>query len=109
MPVIRENVISGFHSRVAREPALGVVPLRRLGGQGAGRERIGCRVILEHGVSPPSAVGEPLAVLHHEVDVMLGGWHRRRGAETGNGTNSRALSSLIEMAYSHVKARVENG
>ena len=29
VPVISENVISRLHSRVAREPALGVVPLRR--------------------------------------------------------------------------------
>ena len=41
VPVIRENVISCLHDRVAREPALGVVPLRRLVSQGAGRERIG--------------------------------------------------------------------
>ena len=78
MPVIRENVISRLHHRVAREPALGVVPLRRLASQGAGRERIGCSVIVEHGVSPPAAVREPLAVLHHEVHIMLGTWHRRR-------------------------------
>ena len=79
VPVIRENVISCLHARVAREPALGVVPLRRLASQSAGLERIGCSVILEHGPSPPSAVREPLAVLHHEVDVMLGTWHRRCG------------------------------
>src|SRR5438034_1723909 len=36
LPVVRENVISGLHDRVAREPALGVVPLRRLVSQGAG-------------------------------------------------------------------------
>jgi len=53
MPVIRENVISRLHHRVAREPALGVVPLRRLASQGAGRERIGRSVIVEHGVSHP--------------------------------------------------------
>src|ERR1700676_2786716 len=53
MPVIRENVISCLHPRVAREPALGVVPLRRLASQGAGRERIGCSVIVEHGISHP--------------------------------------------------------
>src|SRR5229473_1539337 len=79
MPVIRENVISCLHHRVAREPALGVVPLWRLASQGAGRERIGCSVIVEHGPSPPAAVREPLAVLHHEVHVMLGTWHCRRG------------------------------
>src|SRR5205823_14996350 len=36
LPVVRENVISCLHDRVAREPALGVVPLRRLVSQGAG-------------------------------------------------------------------------
>ena len=30
LPVLRENVISRLHYRVAREPALGVVRLRRL-------------------------------------------------------------------------------
>jgi hypothetical protein len=30
LPVLRENVISCLHYRVAREPALGVVRLRRL-------------------------------------------------------------------------------
>src|SRR6476660_7489900 len=79
MPVFRENVISGLHRRVAHEAALGVVPLRRLSGRGAGRERIGCGVIVEHGVTPPAAVRESLAVLHHEVDVMLGTRHRRGG------------------------------
>src|ERR1700674_1077278 len=74
VPVIRENVISCLRHRVAREPALGVVPLRRLVSQGAGRDRIGCRDIEEHGASPPAAVHEPLAVLDHEVDVMLGAW-----------------------------------
>src|SRR5215472_17059172 len=77
MPVFRENVVSCLYSRVASEPALGVVPLRRLASQGAGRERIGCSVIVKHGPSPPAAVREPLAVLHHEVDVMLGAGHRR--------------------------------
>src|SRR5579863_9921826 len=78
MSVIREDVISRLHARVAREPALGVVPLRRLASHGAGRERIGSSVIVEHGVSPPAAVREPLAVLHHEVHIMLSTWHPRR-------------------------------
>src|SRR6516164_7171375 len=79
VPVIRENVISCLYDRVAREAALGIVPLRRLVGQGAGPERIGCSIILEYGPSPSAAVREPLAVLHHEIDVMLGAWHRRCG------------------------------
>src|SRR5258707_11063538 len=67
--VLRENVIFCLHDRVAREPALGVVRLRRLVGLGAGRERTGRGVIIEHGPSPSAAVREPLAVLHHEVHV----------------------------------------
>src|SRR5580698_5749630 len=78
VPVIGENVISCLHCRVAREPALGVVPLGWFVFQGGGRERIGPRVILECTVTPSAAVGEPLAVLHHEINVMLGAWHRRR-------------------------------
>ena len=39
VPVIRENVISCLHDRVARVAALGVVRLRRLVGQGAGPKR----------------------------------------------------------------------
>src|SRR5580658_1887304 len=79
VPVIREDVISHLHACVAREPALGIVPLRRLVSHGAGREGIGRSVIVERGVSPPAAVREPLAVLHHEVHVMLGTWHGRCG------------------------------
>src|SRR5215475_11907770 len=77
VPVIRENVVSCLHDRVAREPALGIIRLRRPVSQGAGRERIGRGVILEDGPSPSAAVRKPLAVFHHEVDVMLGAWHRR--------------------------------
>src|SRR5262249_39748990 len=40
VPVIRENVISCLYYRCAREPALGVVRLRRIARRGAGRERI---------------------------------------------------------------------
>jgi hypothetical protein len=40
---------------------------------------IGRSVIVEHAIAPPAAVREPPAVLHHEVDVMLGTWHRRCG------------------------------
>ena len=64
---------------MAPEAALGVVCLRRLVSRGAGRERMGHSVVHEHGPSPPTAVREPLAVLHHEVDVMLGTRHRRLG------------------------------
>src|SRR6266550_6262592 len=77
LPVVRENVISGLHGRVAHEPALGVVALRGLVSRGGGRERIGRSVILERGPSPAAAVREPLAILHHEVDVMQACRHRR--------------------------------
>src|ERR1035438_9933258 len=83
VPVIRENVIFCLHCRVAREPALRIAPLRWLVFQGGGRERIGRRVILERAVTPSAAVREPLAVLQHEINVMLGTWHRRRTGFTG--------------------------
>src|SRR5213594_3402490 len=78
-PVMREDVVSRLHDRVARESTLGVVPLRWRVGRGSGREPPGRGLILEHGPSPPAAVGEPLAVLHHEVDVMQRARHRRGG------------------------------
>ena len=55
---------------MAREAALGVVALRWVVGRRARRERARCRVVLEHGVAPSAAVGEALAVLDHEVDVV---------------------------------------
>jgi hypothetical protein len=76
VPVIRENVVSCLHDRVAREAALRVVSLRRTGRLSGGAKRIGRRVILERAPPPSAAVREPLAVLHHEIDVMLGTWHR---------------------------------
>src|SRR6059058_4749249 len=78
-PVIREDVVSRLHDRVARESTLGVVPLWWRVGRGSGREPPGQGLILEHGPSPPAAVREPLAVLHHKVDVMQRTRHRRRG------------------------------
>src|SRR5437870_4799420 len=77
-PVIREDVVSRLHDRVARESTLGVVPLWWRVGRGSGREPPG-RLILEHGPPPPAAVREPLAVLHQEVDVMQRARHRRCG------------------------------
>src|SRR3989442_3558593 len=79
LPVVRENVISRFHDRVARQSALGVVRLRRLVSRAGGCERIGRSVVLEGAPSPSAAVREPLAVLHHEVDVMQACRHRRSG------------------------------
>src|SRR4026208_2568260 len=68
--VFCENVIAVLYQRVAREHALGVVPLRRLASQGCGRERSGCGVIVERAPSPSTAVREPLAVLHSEYNYM---------------------------------------
>jgi hypothetical protein len=45
--VLGENVIAALHQRVAGKPALRVVSLRRCGGLGCGRKRIGCRVVIE--------------------------------------------------------------
>src|SRR5690242_5129369 len=65
--VLCENVVLCLHYRMAREPALRVVPLRRLVSQGCGRERVGRGVIVERAPSPSPAVREPLTVLHHEI------------------------------------------
>src|SRR5215207_11191170 len=59
--VLREDVISSLHDRVAGEAALGVVSLRRLVRERAGRERVGGGVVGEHGPAPSAAVGEALA------------------------------------------------
>src|SRR5213594_750259 len=79
IPVVREDVVSRLHDGVAREATLGVVPLRWRVGRGSGGEPPGRGLILEHGPSPPAAVREPLAVLHHKVDVMQCARHRRCG------------------------------
>src|SRR5205823_11007030 len=63
----------------APEPTRGVVLLWRLVGCGTGPEGTGGGLILERGPSPPAAAREPLAVLHHEVDVMQRARHRRCG------------------------------
>src|SRR5204862_4357425 len=74
-PVIREDVVSRLHDRVARESTLGVVPLRRRVGRGRGLERLGRGLILERAPSPPAAALEPLAFLPHEVAVILRARH----------------------------------
>jgi hypothetical protein len=74
--ILGENVVSVLHDRVAREPALRVASLRRIGRLSGGAKRIGGWVILECAPPPSAAVREPLAVLHHEIDVMLDTWHR---------------------------------
>jgi TonB dependent receptor len=68
--VLRENVVSLCHDGVAPEPTLGVVCLRRLVRRRGWPEGAGCVFILERAISPATTVGEPLAVLHHEVNVM---------------------------------------
>src|ERR1700722_6303945 len=72
-----KNVIFCRHYGVAREPTLGVGPLRRLIRLCAGPERLGRGVILKLGISPSAAVREPLAILHHEINVMERAGHQR--------------------------------
>src|SRR5688572_21659335 len=69
LPVLRKHVIPGFCGHVAREPACGVVPLRRCARHSAGREGIGRSVVVEDRISPSAAIGEALAVLDHEVHI----------------------------------------
>src|SRR5437773_545569 len=78
-PVIREDVVSRLHDRVAPQSTLGVVRLRWRVGRGSRREPPGRGIILERGPSPPTVIREPLAVLHHKVDVMQRARHRRCG------------------------------
>src|SRR5262245_1222415 len=76
LSVLGKHVVPILGPRVAREPAFRVTALRRCSGRGARRERIGTGVVVEHGVAPSAAVGEPLAVLQHEVDVQQISRHR---------------------------------
>src|SRR6266568_5868161 len=78
-PVIREDVVSRLHDRMARESTLGVVPLRRHVGRGSGPEPTGRSLVLENGPSPPAGVRKSLTVPHHKVDVMERARHRRCG------------------------------
>ena len=70
LPVHREDVILFLRYRMARCPALGIVPLRRLIRQRARPERIGRGVLLKLRISPCAAIREPLGILHHEINVM---------------------------------------
>src|SRR5262249_14944482 len=54
-------------------------------------------VVVEYGPSPFAAVREPLAVLHHEVDVMLRARHRWR-------TGVRLLFFRVPMDFRHLGA-----
>src|SRR5438034_7154582 len=67
LPVVRENVISCLHDRVAREPTLGVVPLRRVVSQGAGREHIGRGVIVERGDRKSTRLNSSHTVISYAV------------------------------------------
>jgi len=82
---------------VAREPALRVVSLRRIVRLGGGAKRIGRRVIFERAPPPSAAVCEPLAVLHHEINVMLGTWHYWL-------TGVRLLFFRVPMDFRHLGA-----
>src|SRR5438034_969231 len=97
LSVIRENVVAVLHHRVAREPALRVVFLRRIVRCSGGLKRIGRGVIVELGPSPSAAVREPLAVLHHETSVKLGTWHRWL-------TGIRLLNFRVPMNFRHLGA-----
>jgi hypothetical protein len=57
MRVSRKNIIARLDDRVARQPAGGIVPLRRHVGQCAGLERTGYSVIVENGPAPSAAAG----------------------------------------------------
>src|SRR5690242_2356406 len=95
--VIGEHVISCLHLRVARQPALRVVCLRRIVGYGGGPKCIGSRVVLERGPPPPAAVRELPAVLHHEINIMLCTWHRWL-------TGIRLLFFRVPMDFGHLGA-----
>src|SRR5258708_26723802 len=97
LSVLRENVVAVLHHRVARDPALRVVFLRRVVRYSGGLKRIGRRVIVESAPSPSAAVREPLAVLHHEINVMLGAWHRWL-------TGVRLLFFRVSMNFRHLGA-----
>src|SRR3954469_6353066 len=74
-----EHVVRLLGGGVAGEPTARVVPLRRLTCCVAWPERIGWRVVLKNRVSPSAAIGEPLAVLHHEIHIRQVAWHSRPG------------------------------
>ena len=80
LPVLGEDVVSLLHDRVARRiHTWRRSPAAACRSWSAGLNLSDRGVILERGPSPPAAVREPLAVLHHEVDVMLRARHRRGG------------------------------
>src|SRR5947208_16055760 len=71
MPILCKHVISILDDGVASDPAFGIVPLRRTVSRRSGREGVRCGVIPENRITPSAIVRETLAVLHHEVNVVL--------------------------------------
>jgi len=76
-PLVCEDVVPVVRDRVAGAAVLSVAGLRRLVTQCGGRERIGCGVVFELGMPPPAAVGQPLGVFQHEINIVLSIRHRR--------------------------------
>jgi uncharacterized iron-regulated membrane protein len=70
--VFSEHVVSGFCEGVARDPAFGIIRLRR---RLTRSEGLGGHVILEEGVAPSASIREPFTVLNHKVDVFLSACH----------------------------------
>src|SRR5262245_47444623 len=54
-----------------------------LGAGVEGRERVGSGVVVELGVAPIAAIGEPLAIPHREIEVMQGVRYKRRRGSLG--------------------------
>src|SRR5580658_117762 len=75
--ILCENIVLRLSHRMAGEAAPGVVSLWRLILQSAGSERIRRGIIFKLGISPSTTVREPLAILQHEISIMLGARHQR--------------------------------
>src|SRR5262245_2941703 len=69
--VLCEDVALSCHDRVARDSTLRIVSMRGFVSQRGRRVHACLDIVLEHGVSPPSAVFESLGVPHHEVEVIV--------------------------------------
>jgi hypothetical protein len=97
LSVLREYVVAVLHHRVAREPALRVVLLRRIVRYGGGPKRIGRRVMLERAPPRPDAnrgrLGSAVIVRQHKAsraDHCSGRkYHRQRPSPFTHRGNSR--------------------
>src|SRR5829696_4568039 len=104
--VVGKDVVPVLYNRVAGESALGVVALRRVGCCGGGREFSGYGVILECAPSPSATIRETLAVLHHEIHVVLparnsgGGEGRHLGGEPVDLRHLGAIRERLAVAGS---------